>query len=73
MQYISICLILVLRTYHKCPHDIDCDLPASCAIDGGVVVPYGAGVLLQRARVGRVAHSQKVPHQEETLSLYTID
>ena len=31
------------------------------------------GVLLQRARVGRVAHSQAVPHREKTLTLYTYD
>ena len=71
--FIAIYLILVLRTCHKCPHESDSDLPASCAPDGGVGVPYGAGVLLQRARVGRVVHSQKVPHREETLSLYTYD
>ena len=69
MQYISICLILVLRTCHKCPHESDSDLPASCAPDGEVGVPYRTGVLLQRACVGRVAHSQEVPHREETLTL----
>ena len=73
MQYISICLIVVLRTCHKCPHESDSDLPASCAPDGGVGVPYRVGVLLQRACVGRVAHSLEVPHQEEMLTLYTYD
>ena len=71
MQYISIYLILVLRTCHKCPHEINSDLPASGAPDGGVGVRHRAGVLLQRARVGRVAHSQEVPHREETLTIYT--
>ena len=52
-------------------HESDSDLPASGAPDGGVGVPYRAGVLLQRARVGRVAHSQEVPHREETLTIYT--
>ena len=71
MQYISICLILVLRTCHKCPHESDSDLPASGAPDGGVGVHHRAGVLRQRACVGRVAHSQEVPHREETLTIYT--
>ena len=67
--FIAIYLILVLRTCHKCPHESDSDLPASGAPDGGVGVRHRAGVLLQRACVGRVAHSQEVPHREETLTL----